>query len=286
VYLNHNINNEFLKFCDTLREEDCIDFIAKHLCEDTEGTAAKLEHFIAEAFLTLDLIKDCDLENLRILEVGAGAGLLAAQLEMHGLNVYSIEPIDPWFNALSEYLQLDKNRRLGISIEDLDPNSNGLFDLIISNNVLEHVADFKHCLMHLSKQLSPNGVMVHNLPNYVIPFEPHYCIPLIPIVPSLTRYFIPRKWKESDLWKSFNFATYFQARSSARVANGEVIFRKGLLAKQFVRLRQDKEFARRHGWLKVISQVIIFFRIDFLLAHLPPWSVTPMVIEWRNVLRH
>jgi 2-polyprenyl-3-methyl-5-hydroxy-6-metoxy-1,4-benzoquinol methylase len=68
----------------------------------------------------------------------------------------------------------------------------GTFDLIFSNNVFEHVRDVQAALATLGALLRPGRVMVHNCPNYDVPYEPHFGIPLLPLRPASTARVLPK----------------------------------------------------------------------------------------------
>ena len=43
----------------------------------------------------------------------------------------------------------------------------------------------------LDALLSPGGMMIHHCPNYTVPFEPHFGIPLVPGAPERTAALLP-----------------------------------------------------------------------------------------------
>ena len=75
--------------------------------------------------------------------------------------------------------------------------------------------------------LAPAGSMVHTCPNYHVPYEPHFGIPLVPGVPSATRFVLPGRIASSGLWRSLNFVTSTGLRRTARRAGLTVEFEPG-----------------------------------------------------------
>jgi len=66
-----------------------------------------------------------------------------------------------------------------ISLESYTlPFRDNFFDIIISNQVVEHVADFDSFFYELDRVLKVNGIQIHAYPTKEILIEPHLKIPL------------------------------------------------------------------------------------------------------------
>jgi SAM-dependent methyltransferase len=167
---------------------------------------------------------------------------------------------------------------LAVSIEDITTEQAGTFDLIFSNNVLEHVDDVETALGALSALLRPGGVMVHNCPNYSVPYEPHFGIPLVPIRPASTARVLPDTITSTGLWQSINFVTAREVRRIAARQGAEVSFERGLLGDTMERFAEP-EFARRHPALARLAGVL--GAIAPVLRRVPPALATPMIVSWR-----
>ncbi|MBZ0114819.1 MAG: class I SAM-dependent methyltransferase [Thermoanaerobaculia bacterium] len=59
------------------------------------------------------------------------------------------------------------------------PFGDEAFDLVLSNQVLEHVADLRLLFGEIRRTLAPEGVSVHFFPSREVILEPHVGIPLI-----------------------------------------------------------------------------------------------------------
>jgi len=64
------------------------------------------------------------------------------------------------------------------------PFDNGIFDVVISDQVFEHVQDYKAALREICRVLRPDGISVHFFPSRYIPIEPHVHVPFASIIQS------------------------------------------------------------------------------------------------------
>jgi 2-polyprenyl-3-methyl-5-hydroxy-6-metoxy-1,4-benzoquinol methylase len=251
----------------------------------------KLDVYLNEVHVALDLVSDA-LSGMgregRVLEVGGGIGAVSACLAHLGHEVVAIEPGGPGFEdmlllqaaidgALDGMPALSGSRTvLPIGVEDLDPDVHGRFALVLSANVLEHVADVELALDRMQSVLAPDGVQRHVCPNYAFPYEPHFAIPLVPSTPSLTRVLLPRRITRTSLWESLNFITARQVRRWGRRAGVAVRFDRGVLAEALERFLGDEVFAERHAGLAGMVEALRRMRIVPLLRRLPVGVASPM----------
>ena len=236
-----------------------------------------------EAKQTLRLVRGLTLsEDARILEVGAGYGLASICFAMMGFSVTALEPGDTGFedymgtsSAFADVSEV-KIQHIEAGAESADFTNLSKFDLIISNNVLEHVQDLESAARNLSTSLKSGGIMVHSCPNYVFPYEPHFGIPLLPFFPALTKYILPKKITGSELWSSFNFITSFRVKNTFRQEGLSVVFRKGTMCAGISRLRHEEIFASRHKLLHKVFSVDLIFQIAYKLLNIHSSLATPM----------
>ena len=116
----------------------------------------------------------------------------------------------------------------------------------------------------------------HVCPNYAFPYEPHFFVPLVPFVPSLTKALLPRRITETGLWDSLNFVTALQVRRWARSAGMEVRFDRGVLAEAVERFLADEVFAERHSGFSGVVRMLERLGAVPLLRRLPAGTVSPM----------
>jgi 2-polyprenyl-3-methyl-5-hydroxy-6-metoxy-1,4-benzoquinol methylase len=252
-----------------------------------EPVASTLANIASEARLGLDLLSRAPVGPLRpgqrVLEVGAGSGVLASILRERGIDVTAVEPlIDGFtvFGAIRDELEQRFPGNLTTlqqrTAQSLDPDRDGLFDRIFSINVIEHCQPLDEALAGMARVLAPGGLMLHTCPNYRVPYEPHYRMPLLPVWPQATAALRPRL-KNDPLWQSLNFVTPGDLRRFARRHGLTVRFMPGVFADVLTRLAADEAFARRQGWAGRIARGLARANVAGLVNRVPPAWLTPMV---------
>lgn len=209
-------------------------------------------HYLDEANHTLELLQEFSFSRKEvILEMGGGLGLTYGFLKSQGYAIYAIEP-----SSLS-YPGFYETANKIFSVAGIEPTTWYPYtasevhripvkaDFIYSHNVLEHIADLTETFTALKTVLAPNGIMVHTTTNYLIPFDPHFEIPLVPVFPRLTSLFFPFL-RNSNIWKELNFVTPFSLQRAARKSGLKITFKKGVLLETLRRLEKEHEFATRH----------------------------------------
>ena len=266
-----------------MRESINFDKIASLLPGDVSSTKQYFETSLAEAHQTLNLLVGLELSaRARVLEVGSGYGLASVCLAMMGLDVTALEPGGIGFEdnrraavLISQYCGVTVTH-IGESVESFDFSELEKFSLIISNNVLEHIPNVDKALSNLYPSLLKDGFMIHSCANYVFPFEPHFGIPLVPLKPSLTRFFLPKSVSESGLWKSLNFVTARRVRLNATRHGMTCQYRRGTMSTSIQRLKIDEQFASRHQAITRLVNNPLIFKILIKVLSLPTWLATPM----------
>lgn len=253
-----------------------------------ERASLYLDAICNEAQTGLRLLKLAGMRSTdRILEVGAGGGLLTGFLQSRGFNVVAIEPTGDGFEATPRLAEVIREATgvtaniFSLAARDLKLGKHGRFDLIFSVNVIEHFQPLKENLDAMALVMSANAVQTHTAPNYRIPYEPHYRIPLLPLAPYLTPSLTGRR--SESLWRSLNFVTSKDLRSYAERFGLNISFQQGALYDSLERLIAEPEFAARHP--KVLHRAARLARdsgLIYLLKKLPPEWATPMTV----ILRH
>jgi SAM-dependent methyltransferase len=201
-------------------------------------------------------------ERARILEVGSGTGyLLAALARRHpGLHLEGLEPIGSGFQQFEETLNRIERATENLKvhragIEDYAPKGEPGFDLVFSVNVFEHLPDWRTGLDRMMALLSRNGSCVILCPNYAVPYEPHFAIPLLGRPGPTRRVFSGRiktiedRTGSQGLWQSLNFVTVPEVMRHAKQAGYIAEFDRSILARMFGRIESDPDFAERQKLL-------------------------------------
>jgi SAM-dependent methyltransferase len=128
----------------------------------------------------------------RILEDGCGIGTYLARLAVTATLAVGLEiELDRVRESHEKKLQV-----VNAAGENL-PFPNNYFDLVLSNEVLEHVQDDRMSICEIVRTLKPGGRLVIFCPNRGYPFETHgiywrgkYHFGNIPLV-----NYLPRQWR-------------------------------------------------------------------------------------------
>jgi len=142
----------------------------------------------------IKLIQDyVELKDKHILDCGCGRGKYVLKLLQQSAHVYGVE-YDPEKVRAYKKLKNHSDHVVQGNIERLT-FEDARFDLVLLNEVLEHVSDEEAVLKEIFRVLKPGGHLVLFSPNRCYPFETHsvslktsgksipYYIPFIPYIP-------------------------------------------------------------------------------------------------------
>jgi hypothetical protein len=123
--------------------------------------------------------------------------------------------------------------------------------------------------------LSTSGLMIHCCPNYTVPFEPHYNLPLIPVCPAYTAFLRPGL-RARGLWQGLNFITVKRVARLCARHGLQAEFAKGMSARAFERILADPLFSSRKQGFAGLAAMLQKTGLLRLLRILPPSLDTPM----------
>jgi SAM-dependent methyltransferase len=104
----------------------------------------------------------------RVLDVGCGVGMYTDAFLRETPHVFGVE--------------IERDRALQARAHAKDviqgvgerlPFADGVFDIVFSHEVLEHVADDRACMREMARVARPRGHIVIFVPNRLYPFETH-----------------------------------------------------------------------------------------------------------------
>ena len=165
------------------------------------------------------------LKDLKILDWGCGRGRLVAYLLERSANAYGVDVNFDTTNQASAYFDqqgwnsADRLRTLYDGSKTNFPD--GYFDVIISDNVLEHIADLDSVFAEMARLTKPGGRNFHLFPARFTLFEGHLCMPLVHWLPKnglrrriiqlFTAIGVGPHWRELDqMARSKKAEIYFQ----------------------------------------------------------------------------
>lgn len=160
------------------------------------------------------LSNHCDLKNARLLDFGCGAGNLVRAALARGIDAYGcdIDFSHKW-RTEAELMDLLSSRRVrqiaGANANESPetgepyrlPFEDGEFDVLVSDNVLEHVRNYPEMIAEFRRVVKPGGIMLHLFPSLLRPVEAHVYVPL-------ASFFWPYWWLR--LWAALGIRTRFQ----------------------------------------------------------------------------
>lgn len=119
----------------------------------------------------------------RWLDVGCGSGGIAAALADFVDHIEGVD-IEPWERWVS-YMDQHQNLQLKTGRCDAEniPMARSAYDVIICNQVYEHVANPRQLLSNIEQMLKPQGVCYFAGPNLLWPVEPHVYLPCVHWLP-------------------------------------------------------------------------------------------------------
>jgi len=161
-----------------------------------------------------ELMSDHNLEGQKILEIGAGDGFFAERLQKSGAKVLALEPGKPSVNSI-------RSRGVPVIHGFFDASalaSHGLFDTVVSRQVISHVEPLGSFLDDVAKVVRVGGIVAFECPNILdamiqgrfVDFLPDYRSYLS--IAVLTRLMEARGfklWSASPRWNGEYFLATF-----------------------------------------------------------------------------
>ncbi|CEK10252.1 class I SAM-dependent methyltransferase [Legionella hackeliae] len=283
---NLNLRTELELFIQTIPIELIIDKTTSTTQFTPEQIKSLLNTYINETRVSFSLIEKYLAKELNLLEVGAGLCLLSIFLKQQGFKITALEPSLGGFELFSEVkpIILDCYSDVNLPVLEITAESlnsiNEKYDVIFSNNVIEHIPNLSSALDSMLSVLTPTGKMIHSCPNYLVPYEPHFQIFVIKPLKNISEYLFKSKINSlQNIWDSLNFVTYTGIKAYARKRKLRYNFRKGLLYEALMRMRDDTEFRQRHFHIMIIYSFLKYTGLIRLFKHLPACLSTPMIFE-------
>lgn len=228
--------------------------------------------------------------NSRILEVGAGTGILSHIILNAGYDISCIEPGANSFGFMPDLARAIDNALSACGLETaliedeiIEQYGDNQFEFIFSAHVLEHVANKSESFASLARLIHPTGLMLHLCPNYLVPYEPHVGRFLIPFIGAKNKLFFKKSYREhTEIWDGINFINSSQVRNLALQNGLEVIYQNDIFRFYLQRYSEKSELQNRHtgGLFRIVVKLSLFLKIEKILPG--AWQ-SPMLFELRKV---
>lgn len=249
------------------------------------GNKKDIDTYLEEAQLSLNILSAANISpKEKILEIGGGLGFLHGYLKKNGFDITSIEPSGPGFDdfyqfglKLFDIIKISNDKWFPYKAEECD-KLNQKFDVIFSNNVLEHITDIEGAIASMKKILDENGKMIHNTVNYTFPYDAHTQTILIPLIPKKTEILKP-SLKQDKIWNSINFITSRKIKNISKKNNLNIKFKKGLILNSFKRLDYDEKFRERQKGIVPIYNILKKTKLINMVNLIPVSLTTPISFE-------
>jgi len=137
-------------------------------------------NFNQRSLMDFAKIRSYGKSNFTILDFGCGAGEIVTAGILCGMNIFGAEV---FYGGAEDRPIVEKSGLLGTIIREIKNGSldfpDHYFDLVISNQVLEHIKDLDKVLFEVNRVLKPGGVMINIFPSDDIWREGHCGIPFL-----------------------------------------------------------------------------------------------------------
>lgn len=146
------------------------------------GRAAKADLFARQVLATCRPWLSKPVDHVDVLDIGSGYGHTAAVLAGSCRTVRGDESSSDLHRSSQQLVGTIENlsfRQGG----DEDITDVAAFDLIVLDNVYEHLSDHAVALERISQALRPGGVLYLLVPNRLWPIEAHYGLPFLSWLP-------------------------------------------------------------------------------------------------------
>lgn len=149
-----------------------------------------------------------DTKQLNCLDVGCSGGLITVNLSNHFKSVVGLDT-DKNAISLAEKKYNKKNLNFVIGSGLNIPYEDESFDVIICNQVYEHVPDYKKLFLEIHRVLKKGGFCYLSAVNKYVLIEVHYHLPFLSWLPQSLANLYLRITKRGDIYEE-KCKSYYQ----------------------------------------------------------------------------
>ncbi|RXJ55387.1 class I SAM-dependent methyltransferase [Candidatus Marinarcus aquaticus] len=167
-------------------------------------------------------------KSLKYLEVGSGLGISLVEGLREGFNIKGLEPgkncgFEGRFNftlKLLSHFGINPNEIIfdGFA-ENMSMFVDEEFDVVYSNQVLEHVKNVQQVLKESQRVLRKGGMIFMSVPHYNYYYEGHYqlfWLPYIFLNKKIAKQYLALRGKDKSFVDELNFITYGNLYNTAK----------------------------------------------------------------------
>jgi SAM-dependent methyltransferase len=163
-----------------------------------------------------------------ILDLGSGTGNFVVACRKRGLRAYGIEPDRIGNGSRITSLQIARQRldssAFAAAVGEQLPFADATFDLVVLDQVLEHVSDQTAVLDEAFRVLKPGGAMYVASPNYLRFYESHYNLWWVPLMPKfLGTWYLRLRRRDPVLLRQLTYTTNWRVRKLLAFLNCKVM---------------------------------------------------------------
>ena len=174
----------------------------------------------------------------KILDLGSGVGSFVVACRKSGLQAFGVEPDRIGQGASLTSLQIAGKRLDSLPFaaatgEQL-PFRDATFDLVVLDQVLEHVQDQRSVVSEAFRVVKPSGAIYIACPNYLRFYESHYGLGFFPLMPKrLAAWYLRRRGRDPVLIWQLTYTTNWRVRKLLKPLKSRFIDlnERGLLRK-------------------------------------------------------
>lgn len=203
------------------------------------ATVSRLRRMLANMDVYLN-------RDSRLLEFGCGSGSWVYEFRDAGFDAYGFDiasyvnlrqPNDEQYFKFALTGKPAHVPEYGIDGSSYRiPFEDGLFDLVFSGSVFEHVMNYDIALAEISRVLGPGGVAIHTFPSRYIPIEPHIFVPFGAAIQNYPWYL---------LWALLGVRNQFQHHLGP-VARAKVNCHYAGTGLNYLKIKDILNISRRH----------------------------------------
>jgi SAM-dependent methyltransferase len=159
--------------------------------------------------------------GMKILDIGSGVGGFVVLCRKLGLQAFGVEPDRIGRGSQVTSVEIARRRLdqspFAVAVGEQLPFPDDTFDLVVLNNVIEHVANQGAVLREALRVAKGDGVVYVACPNYLRWYEPHYKLRWLPLMPKvLGRCYLRARGRDPGMLGRLHYTTNQRVRRLLR----------------------------------------------------------------------